>query len=246
MKSLILLFLAVFSFAVSQTQGATPAPPQVNIKLTFVGWGQEIDGLKYRQSGSLKDIGVIPLFTRSKAFDYSGPAVIEFYKEGLKIGTKKPSDKDAVVATATIPAGLKRVMILLSAQGDRYQALVVPDDLDSVPAGQALVMNLCDTPIAIRTNKSETFSLAPGGGKLVRPGTKSALLLQMEVGVQLNSVWTKTDNCFLPLPSGYQTVVFFLRSDSAYFKDVDGRLLKPMQMIVLREPVESSAPPAAL
>jgi hypothetical protein len=246
MKSLLtsLFLFAGILLSFGQTPAVSPAPEHVDIKFTLVGWGQEIANLEYRTSGSIKKTGVIPLFTRSKKFEYSGPAALEFYREPAD-GEKKTTEKNRVVATATIPSGLKRAMILMAPQGDRYQAMVVPDDLDSVPGGQALVMNLCDTPIAIRTNKTDVFTLAPGAGKLVSPGTKSLLLLQMEVGVQENSVWKKSDNCFLPLPPAYQTVVFFLKSDSDYFKDVDGRVIKPTQMVVLREPVEASAPPIA-
>lgn len=242
MKSL-LLFLACIAICFGQTPPATPAPEHVDIKFTLVGWGQEITGLDYRTSGSLKKTGAIPLFTRSKPFEYSGPATLQFYREPAA-GEKPLPEKDRVVATANIPPGLKRAMILMTPQDDRYQVLVVPDDLDSVPGGQALVMNLCDTSIAIRTNKTDVFTLSPRAGKLVSPGTKSVLLLQMEVGVQEGSAWKKSDNCFLPLPPAYQTVVFFLKSDSDYFKDVDGRVIKPTQMVVLREPVEQAAPPA--
>ena len=241
MKSL-LLFLAGLSLAFGQTPPATPAPEHVNIKFTLVGWGQEITGLEYRSSGSLKKTGAIPLFTRSKPIEYSGPAALQFFREPAA-DEKSSQEKDRVVATASIPTGLKRAMILMTPQNDRYQTLVVPDDLDSVPGGQALVMNLCDTSIAIRTNKTDVFTLAPRASKLVRPGTKSLLLLQMEVGVQENSVWKKSDNCFLPLPPAYQTVIFFLKSDSDYFKDVDGRVIKPTQMVVMREQIEKPANP---
>ena len=133
-------------------------------------------------------------------------------------------------------------MILLSPQGDHYQAMVVPDDLDTVPGGQALVMNLCKTHLAIRTNKKDLFNLAPGESKLVSPGSKALLLLQMEVGIQEPDFgWKKSDNCFLPLPAAYQTMIFFLTSDSGYFKDIDGRTLKPTQMVVLREAVDTPA-----
>lgn len=240
MKALLphLLFLIGISIAFGQTPTATPA--HVDIKFTLVGWGSQITDLEYRNSGSFKKLGEIPLFKRSESYEYSGSSSLEFYREPVP-GEKKVPDKDRVVATAAIPAGLKRVMILLAPQGDHYGALVVPDDLDSVPPGQALIMNLCDSNIAIRTNKTETFPLSPGSSKLVGPGKKSLLLLQMEVGVQQDSVWKKSDSCFLPLPTGYQTMIFFLKSDSDYFKDMDGRVLKPTQMIVFREPVETPA-----
>lgn len=234
-----LLLLAGLSIAFGQE----PTPPSdiVNIKFTLVGWGKQITDLEYRQAGSLKRIGTIPLFTRSKSFDYSGPDTLQFYRQPATGETKTP-EKDRIVATAAIPHGLKRAMVLLSPQGDRYQAMVVPDDIDTVPGGQALVMNLCDTSIAIRTNKTDVFALAPGERKLVSPGSKALLLLQMEVGVQQkDSSWKKSDNCFLPLPPAYQTIIFFLKSDADYFKDVDGRVLKPTQMIVLREAVETAS-----
>lgn len=232
MKRVFLLCVALASLAFGQNPASEAQ--RISIEFTVVGWGQEITDLAYRQGGTLKKLEVIPLFKKSKTFRYTGPSTIKFYRQtGTATEPRQDPAEDSAVATVAIPAELKRVMILLSPQAEGYQALVVPDDLNSIPTGQALIMNLATVRLALRANKTTGFALAPGESKLVRPGTKS--LLQMEVAYQKGDGWKKSDNFFLPLPSTYQTTILFLHSDSDYFKNVDGAIQNPIQMVVLRE-----------
>lgn len=238
MKTLLLSALLLLLPALVRGQSPSSGQ-QVDITFSVVGWGQAIPGLQYRQGGGLKTVDA-PLFKRSAPVPYRGPATLEFH---LPVAAGKDPPP---IATAALSPDMKRALVLLAPTGAAgYQALVVPDDLDAIPGGQALLMNLSAADLAIRTNKSDLFPLAPGESRLVRPDQKSMLLLQMEIGVRQAGGWRKTDSSFLPLPATHQTIVFFLSNDSDYFKDVDGRLLKPVQTVVLREAVDTPVQAAA-
>jgi hypothetical protein len=222
MKKLLLLALLTVSQAFAQS-------PSVSINFTVIGWGQAITGLKYKNGAKFTDFGTIPLFEKSRRFKYTGPSQLQIFNA---TPAQDKSGKETPVAVAQIPAGMTRAMILIAPQGPNYQCIVIPDDMATIPAGQAMVMNLSPQPLGIRGNTDAPFLLKQRESKLLRPGKQE--LLQLDVNQQEGTEWKKIRNFFLPLPSTCQTMIFFLKSDSDYFKNIDGRVSKPIQTVVLR------------
>lgn len=251
MKRLV-LFLCLACLGHLSAQDTPRSDEHVNLKFTVVGWGDAFENLAYRQNGTLKKLGHVPIFARSDVFEYSGPVVFELYKTPSAAASasdpsSRPSEPQASsltasqdkkklpVATVLLPTNAKRVMILVSAQNDRYQMMVVPDELDEVPSGQAKLINLSPSTVAIQTNKKDSFTLGVQQNRLVSPNPDG--LMQMQIAFKAGSEWKKADNTFLRLPKDYRTVVFFLKSNSAYFKDVDGKTTSLIETVVMREPL---------
>jgi len=237
MKKLLPL---IFLLAAPLHAASPAAGPSISVNYTVVGWGQEISGLKVRMGTGFQELGVIPLFDKGREFKYVGSNKMELFSQTPKLShvAGKPP-VELPVATVEIPSGMPRVMILLAPKGDGYQAIVVPDDLASVPAGQALVMNLCQQPLGIKANQEAPFKLGLRQSKLLRPGDRA--LMHLDVYSQAGEAWDKVNNFFLPLPPTYQTIVFFFKSDSDYFKNVDNKITDSVQMIVLRHDLKAGS-----
>lgn len=231
---------SILTFIIFATCSAILAQEEKGVSVAFslVGWGKAIDSIKYGNGGKLEEINDVPLFQKSKPQKYKGTPNISFFLPTPEVDAE---GKPIPAAVASIPANAKRVLILLVPEGDtRYRAIVIADDIGAIPGGKALLINLCGKPLAVRTNKTDSFLLEDTKTKLVSP-TKGSLTLQMELGVKKLDEWFKVESNFLPLPDNYQTLVFFLQSQSEYFSNIDGNITKPIQIVVLREPVEKAA-----
>ncbi|MES2982017.1 MAG: hypothetical protein V4727_06860 [Verrucomicrobiota bacterium] len=232
------IFTIIFFATCSATLAQQPVKKDISVTFSLIGWGQAIESIEYRTGGKMEKITDVPLFDKSKPQKYNGSPDIGFFLPKPEIDAE---GNPIPAAVASIPTNAERVLILLVSDGNtRYRAIVIPDDIAAVPGGKALLINLCETSVAVRTNKTDSFLLEENKTQLVSP-SKNSLTLQMELGVKNLDEWYKVESNFIPLPDKYQTLVFFLQSQSEHFTNIDGNITKPIQIVVLRELVEKTA-----
>ena len=196
MKSLIISILLAFSMTGLLTPIASGQDTQdktVKVRFRVFGWDDAPVDLNYAYRSKDTPILVIQ-DSRSVFYDYTGPAVISFYRL-----TKNSEGK--IIREIACQANLDNAgswpLILLAKNRDnpaKYDTRVLRDDLTSFPSGSYAFSNFSTTPI-IGSLGGQTFNLPPAGDKLLQPRTGddvttlSAVLVKME-GDQKVPVYT--------------------------------------------------------
>lgn len=236
------LALLVCLFGLRLSAQSSGAEPLVSTEFTIFGWAGEVTDLAYHHQGKLKAVSV-PGFERSPTYKYSGSAKMEFFLNQPDAENTEKKGIKAAVASVRFEPGAKRHTVLLSGQHGQYQAWAVVDDESAFPLGRARLFNLCPMRVAVRCNRSQSIVLAPNHSELVAP--RDGLLLITETAYELNGAWKRANDDFVPVPPDQQTSVFYLLSNDAYFRTIDGAT-RQMQMVILRErPADRESPSSA-
>lgn len=143
-------------------------------------------------------------------------------------------EQPTLVALARIPSGCNRATVLLAPNGDgTFQAMVVDDNPDKLPAGKLRVHNLSPYPITMRFN---SMASAPKELKRNEAAVVDAPSEQViyELAYKLGEEWKFQENNILPVRASEQTQMIILRSDNRFFLSSDGATGGFLQQVVLR------------
>ncbi|HEY9248428.1 MAG TPA: hypothetical protein VIO38_04825 [Rariglobus sp.] len=228
-------------WVVSITPGlpaAEPSVPRVSVSFTVVGWGEETRDVAYYQNGKPTKL-LIPEVGRSKPYTYAGPQTMSLVRmpaasPDAATATAKDAPPPVPLATVTFDPAVKRNTVLLLKTGSRVEAFLFSDDEAGFPFGQAMLVNLTPTRLAIRCNAKDIVTLAPRERRLA-PGGRAELELDAEVAQERAGQWKRVGRSFLPILPDDQTLVLFLPGEGR-----DGRI----RYVILRQKKPKDEKPA--
>ena len=246
-KLLTLVFVAI----------ASAASAQVSVKADLVAWGEDIPGLTLK-SASKGDPVTALAFRYSKPVQYSGPEVMEIHQdtasaakatEGSQNTAPIPPEllerrkkEPTLVALAKIPAGSRRVTVLIApASAGTYQTYVIDDDPTKLPAGKLRILNYSPVKIAMRCNGKEQKEMATKDAFVVDPQPDGQVVY--ELAYDNKGKWKMQENNLLAVNPKEQVQLIVLKSDADFFTNSDGGRSGFLQKVVLRRPPEQTATP---
>lgn len=154
----------------------------------------------------------------------------------------KPGEAPPPVALAMIPAGSRRVTILLApAANGTFRTYVIDDDPTKLPFGRLRVHNLSPLVIALRCNGGQPAEIKPQQTLVVQPQANRQVVY--ELAYQHEGRWKIQENNLVKIVSDEQAQMVILKSNDAFFTSSDGSTGGFLQSVVLRRPRESA--PAA-
>lgn len=170
MKSItttLLLALWITVLPTSNCSAQESKDKTVKVRFRVFGWDDAPSDLNYPQRG--KDTSVLVIQdNRSIFYDYTGPALITFYR--IKTDSEgKPIRETA--AQADLSKGGPWPLILLAKNLNKpgqYEARVLKDDLNSFPGGSYVFSNFSTTQLTGSLG-GRIFDLPPGGEQLIGP-----------------------------------------------------------------------------
>jgi hypothetical protein len=191
---------------------AQTAPP-VAMTFTVLPYGADGPAASYLTGGRYLPVRLVSA-TRSPAYNYVGPAAMEFYATS---SVAAPGGTPTVVARATLPPNLKHALLVFVSGGDGYSVGVLPDDSQALPFGKACIYNASPFPVSVNYNFSNTVVLKPLESKVVDPAKG---LVAVEVSVQTaDGQWTKQVNNGWSLSPDVRREIFILNGEA--FKGLD-------------------------
>ena len=153
--------IALVFTAVSLTTLRAQDEPVKTVKVRFrvFGWDNASADLNYAQAG--KDVSAeIYEDLRSPFYDYAGPATITFYR--VKTGADGKIERTPAAEADLSGAGSWPLLLFFVVPGGsgNYKVQVIPDDLNSFPAGSFKFANYTDVPISGSLG-TQNFELHP-------------------------------------------------------------------------------------
>lgn len=135
--------------------------PVVSVELTafFIG-GAPAEKIMLATSEGSKAIK-FKRRERSNVIDYSGPNPVVFFTTQ---GEADRPESRRIVATASIPDGVTKALVLLLPEGDSHRAIAINDSRESFPVGSLKVLNVLGSPIYAQIGE-ERVVLEPGASK---------------------------------------------------------------------------------
>jgi hypothetical protein len=196
MKSItpsILLALWITLFPAPLSSAQDTGDKTVKVRFRVFGWDDAPSDLNYSQRAKDSSMLVIQ-DNRSIFYDYTGPALITFYR--IKTDSEgKPIRETAAQADLSKAGPWPLILLAKSPQKPgRYDARVLRDDLKSFPSGTYVFSNFSAIPLTGSLG-GRIFDLPPGGEQLIAPKTSDdsttlfAALVKME-GSQKMPVYT--------------------------------------------------------
>jgi hypothetical protein len=180
------------------------------LEFTLLGWEGATPEFTFSVGGKLEKIAA-PAFSRSRVVKYSGPSTLVFKLGGATVPGVEP-----VTASAFLPAGAKRVTLLVAKiAGDHYGILAFPDDAEDFPNNHARILNLTSETLVLNYNLTGTRQIAPGKA-LVIPGEKERVILK--VAHVVDGSWVLASEAVLGLASGQRLGIVLASSEAAVFK----------------------------
>lgn len=209
---------------------------QISLVFSVLGWDGEIKNLGYLKNNHLTPLKVSE-FTPSAYYSYAGPAKMDLYMtDDRSASATVDKMEDKPVGSVVFDPELKRAMVLLSKTSEGYASVVIPVDRDKFPAGQARFQNLSSKPVSILCNKKTLVTIAPGEVKWVKPDDKN--ILDADMAYYDSDRWVKLERNYFPILQTQQTMIFFLKSGSDFFKTANGASVGgDIQVLTLRFPL---------
>jgi hypothetical protein len=169
MKTIVSMLLALCGAGFLVSPAATAAePPDKTVKARFrvFGWDDSPTDLNYEFRGKDAALAIIQ-DNRSVFYDYTGTAVITFYR--LKIGSDGKPVREIAARADLSQAGPWPLILLAKNQAkpERYDARVLRDDLVSFPAGSYAFSNFTGASINGSLG-GRLFALQPGQHELIK------------------------------------------------------------------------------
>lgn len=247
MKSKLLpLVLAVFTGTASA---------QVSLKADLVAWGADIPGLTLKSAGKGEPVTALA-FRYSKPLSYSGPEIMEIHQdpalaaqatEGSQNTAPVPPDllkrrekEPTLVALAKLPAGSRRVTVLIApASAGTYQTVVIDDDPTKLPHGRLRILNYSPVKIAMRCNGKASKELKTKDDFLVAPQDGQVIY---ELAYDNKGKWKMQENNLLAVAPKEQVQLIVLKSDHEFFTSSDGSRSGFLQKVVLRRADDAATP----
>jgi hypothetical protein len=245
-----------------------PCLAQASISFTVIGWGTDSNDLGYRHNS--KEIPLrIQNFRRSEVYPYSGPATMSLYRYANEAPPSDKSSHKAIpvegglageveympeeytppsgplgtepVGKVTLPANCSRVVLLVARNGEKAQIFALPEDMTKSPAGKVRFVNLTNTKIGVKDSRN-SHSVIPSQKDIVlSPNAEDSTLLA-RIAYEKDGKWPMLKDAMFAAPDNVQTTVIFLRSDDDSFRSMDGQVLGPIQMYVMRIPDKRTEP----
>jgi hypothetical protein len=248
MKSkLVILLLAALASTVSA---------QVSLKADLVSWGADIPGLTLKSGGKGEAVTALA-FRYSKPVAYSGPEVMEIHQDPAAAAQategsqntaavppellKRREKEPTLVALAKLPAGSRRVTVLIApAAAGTYQTFVIDDDPTRLPQGQLRILNYSPVKIAMRCNGKSAKEMKTKDAFVVPPQNGQVIY---ELAYDNKGKWKMQENNLLTVDAKEQVQLIVLKSDAEFFTSSDGGRSGFLQKVVLRRPAEDAAAP---
>lgn len=185
LTSFILLALWTTVFLPSAATAQDTQDKTIKVRFRVFGWDDAPSDLHYALRSKDTQIQVIQ-DSRSVFYDYTGPAVIAFYR-------LKTDSKGKIVREIACQANLEKAgswpLILLARNRDnptKYDTRMLRDDLSSFPAGSYAFSNFSTTPL-IGSLGGQVFNLPPAGEQLIEPKTSEDVITLFAVLVKMEN-----------------------------------------------------------
>jgi hypothetical protein len=208
------LVLAVTTL-LAQTPVPAAAEPTVTVKFRVVTWQSGSPaGFTYQYNN--KSIAVTELYddTRSKTYDYSGPATLYLYPIAPPV-TEKPTtalpESPQPIARISIPTGIRYPLFLLvpnPSGPEPYRTVVFDDSPESFPFQSYFLVNYNSRRVAASIAESRII-IEPAQSHLVISKDQS-LNLKLGVSLDENGGWKLVFNDYFPNWPELRTVVFII------------------------------------
>jgi hypothetical protein len=246
-KLLTLVFAAV----------ASAASAQVSLKADLVSWSADIPGLTLK-SGGKGELVTALAFRYSKPVAYSGPEIMEIHQDPAEAAKategsqntapvapellKRREKEPTLVALAKLPAGSRRVTILIApASAGTYQTIVIDDDPTKLPHGQLRILNYSPVKIAMRCNGKAMKEMKTKETFVVSPQPDGHVIY--ELAYDNKGKWKVQENNLLAVAAKEQVQLIVIKSEADFFTNSDGGRSGFLQKVVLRRPAEDTAVP---
>lgn len=224
---------------------AQQAAEQVAMKIDVVAWGETISGLTLKSGNGGTPVTALA-FRYSKPATYAGPNILEISRDPggapqaaadanapiLPALAARRKDNPNLVALALLPAGSKRVTVLLApAAAGTFIAHVIDDDPSQLPLGRLRIHNLSVHPIALRCNNAKVSTLLAKQAVVIEPKDQSVIY---ELAYQKDGEWVDQENNIATVRDDEQAQLIVLQSDAAFFTSQDGSRSGFLQTVILR------------
>ena len=170
----LLLLLGTAAGLIAQPAQST-TPPTVALEFKAVSMGRGISDLGIMQSGK-KIAFYAPALATSPSLNYIGTPELIFTQTQIIDGLSREES----VATATVPPGVNRAVILFaqtSQNPQRYSTVVVPDTDTHAPLNSARIINYAKHAITLVVN-DRPHTLA-SGATVTAPQRKGLIVLSI-------------------------------------------------------------------
>ena len=172
---LLLVLMIGLLAAAPGMRAAPPAEAIVTVQFSIYAWNGDIEPLSF---GPGREVEMIEASTRSKTYDYTGPALLQFTLAG-PVETEpgqKPKPRP-VIASVKLPIGTSRVT-LLTARGSkgRYQIYAIPEDGDTLPEGTIRLHNITRQKLLVAYDEKSHLELESGQTAIIKPVRDATLI----------------------------------------------------------------------
>jgi hypothetical protein len=194
--------------------------------------------LRLHHDGSQAPIADATTSTPEDAAHTSKPLAPQTRKDSGKTHAIPPElaklreEDPTIVALVPLPAGSRRVTVLLAPAADgTFQPYVIDDDPAKLPPGKLRIHNLSPFPIAMQFGDGTRAEIKSGRTALADSRDGQAAY---RLAYQLDGEWTIQENNIIGVPKNEQTQFIVLKSDNSYFLSSDGATGGFLQSVVLR------------
>jgi hypothetical protein len=236
---------------------ATAASAQVSLKADLVSWGEDIPGLTLKSAGKGEPVTALA-FRYSTPVRYSGPEVMEIHQDPATAAKATEASQNTapippellerrkkeptLVALAKLPAGSRRVTVLIApASSGTYQTYVIDDDPTKLPLGELRILNYSPVKIAMRCNGKAVKEMKTKDSFVVPPQQDGQVVY--ELAYDNKGKWKMQENNLLSVNPKEQVQLIVLKSDADFFTNSDGGRSGFLQKVVLRRPAEDAVTP---
>lgn len=169
---------------------AAPAENIVTVQFSIYAWKADVQSLSF---GPGREVELVESLTRSKTYNYTGPALLQFTQAG-PVATEpgqQPQPKP-VIASTELPTGVSRITLLTApvAKG-RYQIYAIPEDGDTLPEGTIRLHNITKQKLLVVYDEKSRLELDAGQSTILRPAGDATLL---RVAGFINGRWRELFN----------------------------------------------------
>lgn len=145
---------------------------------------------------------------------------------------KRRIEEPTLVALVPLPAGARRVTVLLApSAGGTYRGYVINDDPSRLPPGKLRVHNLSPHPVAMQFQGGQREELKPRG--TCRVDVRNGHTVY-QLAYKTEDKWVVQENNIIPVRPDEQTQMIVLKSTNQFFLSADGASGGYLQMVTLR------------
>ena len=212
----LLPLLGLFVFCArslpAQTSTLEPSPKTVHVTFTSLGWDNALPKVFYIDDQKHVTFAV-PSFTRSQQQTYTGDPHLTFYVPVEVPG--KPTENRPIGEIMLPPNSDKLLLIFIPVDSEHWRIVVMPENTEAFPLGQARVVNTTPDKLAVKPRDSSLFTLEPGKQVLL---TGNGINVGMDIAFFKDNKWQLATSGIFGLKPDKRCTIFIVSCNSKYFK----------------------------